>query len=29
MVSYGLKTVRIPVCYWLYEAIVDVSEHFP
>lgn len=29
MVSYGLNTVRIPVGYWLYEAIVDVSEHFP
>jgi glucan endo-1,6-beta-glucosidase len=29
MVSYGLNTVRIPVGYWMYESIVDDSEHFP
>lgn len=29
MVSYGLNTVRIPVGYWIYEELVDSSEHFP
>ncbi|KAH8889306.1 glycoside hydrolase [Thozetella sp. PMI_491] len=29
MVSYGLNTVRIPVGYWMYESLVDGSEHFP
>ena len=29
MISYGLNTVRIPLGYWIYEDIVDQSEHFP
>jgi aryl-phospho-beta-D-glucosidase BglC (GH1 family) len=29
MMSYGLNTVRIPLGYWLYDNIVDSSEHFP
>lgn len=29
MVEYGLNTVRIPIGYWMYAAIVDSSEHFP
>lgn len=29
MVSYGLNTVRIPVGYWMYEALVASDEYFP
>jgi glucan endo-1,6-beta-glucosidase len=29
MVSYGLNTVRIPVGYWIYNELIDSSEHFP
>ena len=29
MVSYGLNTVRIPVGYWMYEALVAPDEYFP
>jgi len=29
MASWGINTVRIPVGYWIYEDLVDDSEHFP
>jgi aryl-phospho-beta-D-glucosidase BglC (GH1 family) len=29
MISYGLNTVRIPVGYWMYEALVASDEYFP
>jgi len=29
MVAAGINTVRIPVGYWMYEAIIDQSERFP
>lgn len=29
MVDYSLNTIRVPLGYWLYEDLVDDSEHFP
>ncbi|KAF4119681.1 glucan endo-1,6-beta-glucosidase [Geosmithia morbida] len=29
MMAAGLNTIRIPLGYWIYEDIVDSSEHFP